>query len=66
MSEMTQNAPPPPALPGAIRRFLTSSRSTPVGMALIVIALIIIFGFLSPNGASSASAISPPSFSTPR
>jgi len=51
MSEMTQNSPPPPALPGAVRRFLTSSRSTPVGMALIVIALIIIFGVLSPNGA---------------
>ncbi|HTN97909.1 MAG TPA: ABC transporter permease [Nordella sp.] len=47
MSDATQDAPPPSAL----ARLFGATRSTPVGMALIVIALIIIFGVLSPNGA---------------
>lgn len=32
-------------------RLLSGTRSTPVGMALIVLGLIVIFGLLSPNGA---------------
>jgi ribose transport system permease protein len=38
----------PVAAPG---RFAAAARSTPVGMAVIVIALIVLFGILSPNGA---------------
>jgi ribose transport system permease protein len=38
----------PVAAPG---RFAAAARSTPVGMAVIVIALIVLFGVLSPDGA---------------
>ena len=49
MIEAAQPAPDaPPAAPG---RFALAARSTPVGMAVIVIALIVLFGVLSPNGA---------------
>ena len=49
MIEATQPAPDaPPAVPG---RFALAARSTPVGMAVIVVALIVLFGVLSPNGA---------------
>jgi ribose transport system permease protein len=40
--------PRPPAAP---RRLAAAARSTPVGMAVIVLVLIVIFGVLSPNGA---------------
>ncbi|MCB1498791.1 MAG: ABC transporter permease [Bauldia sp.] len=49
MSRAAQSAPDaPPAHPGALAAAL---RSTPVGMAVIVVALIVLFGVLSPNGA---------------
>ncbi|QIG49340.1 ABC transporter permease [Nordella sp. HKS 07] len=51
MSETTQNAAPPPVRSGIAARLFSGPHSTPVGMALIVIALIILFGVLSPNGA---------------
>jgi ribose transport system permease protein len=38
----------PPAPPG---RLAAAARSTPVGMAVIVLALVVVFGVLSPNGA---------------
>ena len=38
----------PPAAP---RRLAAAARSTPVGMGVIVLVLIVIFGVLSPNGA---------------
>jgi ribose transport system permease protein len=42
------SAMPAPAPPG---RLAAALRSTPVGMAVIVVLLIVIFGVLSPNGA---------------
>src|SRR3954466_14770092 len=49
---MTDAAQPTPGAPSATPgRFSAAVRSTPVGMAVIVIALIIVFGVLSPNGA---------------
>lgn len=51
MSETTQNGAPPPAPTSLAARLFSGPRSTPVGMAFIVIALIILFGVLSPNGA---------------
>ena len=49
---MTEAASPlPRAQSGTPGRFAAALRSTPVGMAAIVIALIIVFGVLSPNGA---------------
>jgi ribose transport system permease protein len=46
MSPLSGSAPIAP--PG---RFAAAFRSTPVGMAVIVVALIVLFGVLSPNGA---------------
>jgi ribose transport system permease protein len=49
---MTEAAQPTPgARSGTPGRFAAAIRSTPVGMAAIVIALIVVFGVLSPNGA---------------
>jgi len=39
------------AIPAAPGRLAAALRSTPVGMAVIVVALIVLFGVLSPNGA---------------
>ena len=39
------------ATPAAPGRLAAALRSTPVGMAVIVVALIVLFGVLSPNGA---------------
>ncbi len=49
---MTGAAQPTPSAPSpAPSRLAAAVRSTPVGMAVIVLALIIVFGVLSPNGA---------------
>jgi ribose transport system permease protein len=48
---MTEAAQPTPGAAAEPGRFAAAVRSTPVGMAVIVIALIVIFGVLSPNGA---------------
>lgn len=50
MSEEAQEIAVAPRRSGPFR-VLSGPRSTPLGMALIVIALIVVFGFLSPNGA---------------
>jgi ribose transport system permease protein len=50
MSDAAQDSAPPARNP-ALTRLVNASRSTPVGMAVIVVALVIIFGVLSPNGA---------------
>lgn len=49
MIEAAQSAPD--ATPAAPGRLALALRSTPVAMAVIVVALIIFFGLLSPNGA---------------
>ena len=48
---MTGPVPPPPAGRAAPSSLPAALRSTPLGMAIIVAALIVIFGLLSPNGA---------------
>ncbi len=49
MSEAAE--PSPETSPASAGRFAAALRSTPVGMAVIVVVLVVIFGVLSPNGA---------------